>query len=75
LWVINKIEMETMNKDKGSENTLTPIYFITLATYDCNSRTGFAVNMSTQRKMTKEIEAFISGRTTELEKEARITHK
>jgi hypothetical protein len=30
---------------------------------------------ATQRKMTKEIEAFISGRTTELEKEARITHK
>ncbi|SMG64431.1 hypothetical protein BMETH_2422320401636, partial [methanotrophic bacterial endosymbiont of Bathymodiolus sp.] len=26
-------------------------------------------------RMTKEIEAFISGRTTELEKEAGITHK
>lgn len=30
---------------------------------------------ATQRKMTKEIEAFISGRTSELEKEAGITHK
>lgn len=30
---------------------------------------------ATQRKMTKEIEAFISGRTTELEEEAGITHK
>lgn len=30
---------------------------------------------ATQRKMTKEIEAFISGRTKELEEEAGITHK
>ena len=30
---------------------------------------------ATQRKMTKEIEAFISQRTNELEKEAGITHK
>ena len=30
---------------------------------------------ATQRKMTKEIETFIAQRTTELEKEAGITHK